>query len=65
MNQGKNIFEKAENIIQENNERIKQLEDTKYERPVDETYKVEKEIKSLKKANRAWKREVLAYKWAI
>ena len=66
MNQEKNIFEKAENIIQENNKRIKELEDTKYiQAELEDIKAFEAEIKKLQKANRTWKREVLAYKGAI
>ena len=63
MNQEKNIFEKAENFIQENNERINALEEAFAGNP--QGYpKMVQEVKELKATNKKWK-EVLSYKGAI
>ena len=64
MNQEKNIFEKAENFIQKNNERINALEEAFRGNP--QGYpKMVQEVKKLKAENKLWKEEVLYYKWAI
>ena len=63
MNQEKNIFEKAENFIQKNNERINALEEAFRGNP--QGYpKMVQEVKELKATNKKWK-EVLSYKGVI
>lgn len=64
MNQEKNIFEKAENFIQKNNERINALEEAFAGNPQGYPQMVQ-EVKKLKAENKLWKEEVLIYKDAI